>query len=475
MNSIIHSIATCLLLSICVSINAQNVGVGTATPMAKMDVSGDLALREGTALTLVNGANNNIAATANSFYRIVSPTAAFSITGLTGGQNGKVLVIYNTTAFAMTISNENAGSAITNRIRTMTGADIVTPITNGATVTLMYNSTQALWLVLSATTSPSASSGWGLLGNAGTLPATNFVGTTDAQDLVFRTENTQWMRLNRPFGQLMIYGTLPGAVGNGKLTISGVSSSWDIGPHIDFKYDGDINSGMHIQNYAHDNSTISFDAYHTGPGNWISSHAGSNFQIKKNLNLLRFNYNTGSAPGATIAAWNTGMVMTTAGFVGIGNAAPTSRLHVTGGVRIEDGTQGAGKIFTSDATGNGTWRYPAIATKSIFLASGVANSNPLVTASWALIYDTGTNDQLRIENPAASITNIKYSYSINNGVPVAASLTPGAFVVITGFVCSSDLRIQVSRYSTAGDQNHINFTGMGMCNGWIRGTVFYDL
>lgn len=39
-------------------------------------------------------------------------------------------------------------------------------------------------------------SGWGLLGNAGTNPATDFVGTTDAQPLVFRTNATERGRLD---------------------------------------------------------------------------------------------------------------------------------------------------------------------------------------------------------------------------------------------------------------------------------------
>jgi hypothetical protein len=34
-----------------------------------------------------------------------------------------------------------------------------------------------------------------LTGNAGTNPATNFLGTTDAQPLVIRTNNTEWMRV----------------------------------------------------------------------------------------------------------------------------------------------------------------------------------------------------------------------------------------------------------------------------------------
>ena len=175
---------------------SQNVGVGVATPTTKMDISGDLALREGTALALVNGANNNLAPSANSFIRITGPTAAFSVTGLAGGQNGKVLVLYNTTAFAMTIANENAGSVLNNRITTLTGADLATPATNGASVTLMYNSTTSRWVVLAATTSPSSGFGWGLTGNAGTTPAANFIGTIDNQSWLIKTTNLERVRVD---------------------------------------------------------------------------------------------------------------------------------------------------------------------------------------------------------------------------------------------------------------------------------------
>lgn len=41
-----------------------------------------------------------------------------------------------------------------------------------------------------------SSSAWQTAGNAGTNPTTNFVGTTDAQDLVFRTSNAENMRIN---------------------------------------------------------------------------------------------------------------------------------------------------------------------------------------------------------------------------------------------------------------------------------------
>ncbi|WP_336686438.1 hypothetical protein [Chryseobacterium bernardetii] len=52
--------------------------------------------------------------------------------------------------------------------------------------------------------------------------------------------------------------------------------------------------------------------------------------------------------------------------VGIGTAAPSSKLDIRGSVRIADGTQAVGAIFTSDANGVGSWKTTA-ATKSTVL------------------------------------------------------------------------------------------------------------
>jgi hypothetical protein len=52
------------------------------------------------------------------------------------------------------------------------------------------------------------SSGWGLNGNAGTSPTANYVGTSDNQDLVFRTNNVEEMRIESA-GDVGINNTNP--------------------------------------------------------------------------------------------------------------------------------------------------------------------------------------------------------------------------------------------------------------------------
>ena len=62
-----------------------------------------------------------------SFVKVTGPAAAFSLSGFTGGSDGKILTILNITGQNMTIVNQ-AGSASSpiNRINTLTGADIIT-------------------------------------------------------------------------------------------------------------------------------------------------------------------------------------------------------------------------------------------------------------------------------------------------------------------------------------------------------------
>ena len=124
-----------------------NVGIGTTVPNTKVDIAGDIALRAG-AFTAVNGNNNNINIGGTSFIRITGPTAAFTITGISGGVNGNVVILYNAATYNMTVANENTNSTATNRITTLTGSGVVT--TGVGAITLIYDSTASRWIVTSA-------------------------------------------------------------------------------------------------------------------------------------------------------------------------------------------------------------------------------------------------------------------------------------------------------------------------------------
>ena len=84
-----------------------------------------------------------------SFLRITAgPAAPFVICGISGGRDGRRLVVYNTIAQNMTIANDSGVDPVTaNRILTCTGADIT--ITNQGCVTLIYSVDDGRWIVTS--------------------------------------------------------------------------------------------------------------------------------------------------------------------------------------------------------------------------------------------------------------------------------------------------------------------------------------
>ena len=94
-------------------------------------------------LTCVNGANTDLTLPAGTNFYITGPTGVFTISGLTGGADGRMIRLYNSVAFALTLTND-ATSTAANRILTLTGADITTT-TQGA-VTLVYSSTAGRWI-----------------------------------------------------------------------------------------------------------------------------------------------------------------------------------------------------------------------------------------------------------------------------------------------------------------------------------------
>jgi hypothetical protein len=127
---------------------AGKLGIA-ATPSTSLDVNGDVSFRFSN-LTLANGVNTGVNVGSSSAARITGPTAAFELHGITGGQNGKVLELYNTSGQTMRIQNESgAESTASNRITTGTGASY--EVRNMGSARLIYNSTDSRWVLADAT------------------------------------------------------------------------------------------------------------------------------------------------------------------------------------------------------------------------------------------------------------------------------------------------------------------------------------
>lgn len=134
-----------------------NVGIKTTTPATYADVNGDVSIRNAS-YAASNGVNNDINIGTASFIRLTGPTAAFSITGIAGGVDGKLLILFNPSSQQFTVSNENAASAAADRIWTLNSTgDIV--INGKGAVKMIYSAADSRWIVISATTVSESSTG----------------------------------------------------------------------------------------------------------------------------------------------------------------------------------------------------------------------------------------------------------------------------------------------------------------------------
>jgi hypothetical protein len=103
------------------------------------------------------------------------------------------------------------------------------------------------------------------------------------------------------------------------------------------------------------------------------------------------------------------MHLATDGKIGIGTVSPTARLHLVGDLRIQDGTQGAGKILTSDLEGSAAWE-PAIWNRienssDIYFENGsvaIGHNDPLFRLH---IMDNQTQRGLYVDHTATTGTS----------------------------------------------------------------------
>ena len=355
-----------------------NIGIGTVTPtISKFQVEGMVG--NTTALFRGNSTSNGLAMVAdwpglyfNCYYnggqRAMASGGFPSIINADQGSGG---LTFHTSNIANTVADALLTPNIPERMRIDANGNVgigVIPnsklhIANPTAGALqIQDGTEAAGRVLTSdvngvgTWQNPSGFAWSLNGNAGTdgtalfgstiSAGQNFIGTTDYEDLIFGTNNSPMMKMTA-FGNIGIGVDNP----NAKFQID------DSSPYITtWIRKTNLSGGIGGTSYV--SPTLIVNTTSTG---------GGTSEIYHNAEFSAIGVNGGTNIGGTFratgAARNYAVVIpANSGDVGIGTSTPTAKLHLVnpsaGALRIEDGSQAAGRVLTSDANGVGTWQTP---------------------------------------------------------------------------------------------------------------------
>ncbi|MFI5170875.1 MAG: tail fiber domain-containing protein [Chitinophagales bacterium] len=293
--------------------------------------------------------------------------------------------------------------------------------------------------------SPVVGSGWLLSGNGGTIDGADFIGTTDSAPLNFRMNNQKAGRIENMYGLANTFfgyqagnsissGYYNSGFGMGAL-LSNTIGYYNAAFGLDALYSNNTgyqNSAfgldalyqnttgynntaigfntMYLNYSGHENTAIGNGAlYLNNAGNYNvalgEGALGSNSTGDNNIAIGTFaDVSSGSLSNATAIGYNAkvsashclvlGGIGSDTVNVGIGVTAPTATLHISGSIKIQNGTQAAGKVLTSDNNGLATWQTPT--------GGG---------GGWQLTGNVGTSDAL---NFIGTTDNVPLNFRVNN-------------------------------------------------------------
>jgi hypothetical protein len=226
-----------------------SIGIATTSPNAKLDLNGDLALTKKLTYTTVGTQNALDRQGTSRIY--ISLSGTVTLNGIAGGEDGLVIFLYTSSAATLIINNESLSALAANRIATHTGAAVT--ITARGGVSMIYDASVSTWRIFGFADENST---WNAKGNAGTTATSNFIGTTDSQGFVVRTNNTERMRFEAG-GNVGVGTTSPdtklhviGDENNGITAAFKVSSTGG-GTSMLFdgnEIDGSSNGGIYLNN-----------------------------------------------------------------------------------------------------------------------------------------------------------------------------------------------------------------------------------
>ena len=108
----------------------------------------NLTLNKATDSTISGAGNYTLDPQSSSFIRVVPASGSPIVVGISGGSDGRILVIYKTGATDLTFADESSTeTTAANRISTMSDSDEV--ITADGVATLIYDGTDSRWIMTS--------------------------------------------------------------------------------------------------------------------------------------------------------------------------------------------------------------------------------------------------------------------------------------------------------------------------------------
>ena len=234
-------------------------------------------------------------------------------------------------------------------------------------------------------------SGWSLTGNTGTNPATNFIGTTDTT-------------------QVQIYS-------NGNDVLAGNSA---------------VNSVLTLLT----------------PTIWASENEYQYMDLATNDSFLNiaggvfFGAGTGlSIQGSTFSRDSVSYIDLWTDSINFSFHTSAGRFNFYGQVRLDDGTQGNGKVLTSDASGNASWQNP-----SPGVVISAFDSAQTSTVASVITYTPTTSGTYRIGGfdvvtaVSAGILTVGIAYTDNHGNAQTGTLNTATTLGDNSFAVQ-DIRI----------------------------------
>ncbi len=263
---------------------------------------------------------------------------------------------------------------------------------------------------------------WGLTGNAGTNPDSNYLGTSDAAHLLLKSNNTEVVRITPDSAVLSknIVVNPEGPAGlqsSRQLVFNGRSldNQYQVG-YIRLRADGNGLYGGALNFMSASGSFV----FGTNPSsiNYTLFEGDASLRGGNSLTLFTTNTSKGivlenqyrQTIGNLLEVKNTNiygkrkphLIVTAAGNVGIGDSLTTAdaTLHVAGSFKYVDGNQAAGKVLICNAAGVGSWQTFLGGLDSVMLQNtGVLHAAPTYVrtgSKWTISQSLATQSAYRL-------------------------------------------------------------------------------